>query len=201
MRSSRDRILDGAVQVMRTRGLANATTKEIAKAAGLSEAMLYKVFADKVDLFLGVFSERLPRVSVLHDGLGGYVGRDTVAANLRGLTGELLGFYLESFPIAASVFSDADLLRRQREGLHALRAGPDKVVDGVSEYLAAEQNTGRIVGDAPIRVIAELLVGACLHRAFITRFAEQTLTPTQTRRFARDTVNALLPILGTEGEP
>ncbi|MGH3995405.1 MAG: helix-turn-helix domain-containing protein, partial [Pseudonocardiaceae bacterium] len=36
--STRDRILDGAAEVMRTRGLANTTTKEIAKAAGLSEA-------------------------------------------------------------------------------------------------------------------------------------------------------------------
>lgn len=198
--TTRDRILDGAAQVMRSRGVANTTTKEIAKAAGLSEAMLYKVFDGKVDLFLGVFSERLPRVSVLHDGLSGYLGRDTVAANLRRLTGELVSFYLESFPIAASVFSDPDLLRRHREELHARGAGPDKVAEGVTEYLSAEQNIERIAADAPTRAIAELLVGACLHRAFLARFADEHVTPTQTRRFAREIVGALLPILGTDPE-
>jgi AcrR family transcriptional regulator len=50
MTTSRDRILDGAVDVMRSRGLARASTKEIARAAGVSEALLYKLFADKTDL-------------------------------------------------------------------------------------------------------------------------------------------------------
>ena len=113
--STRDRIMDGAVEVMRTRGLANTTTKEIARAAGLSEAMLYKVFRDKVDLFLGVLTERLPRVAVLSEEPEGRVGRGTVRAELRRLVSELLSFHLESFPIAASVFSDPNLLGRRQE--------------------------------------------------------------------------------------
>ena len=44
--STRDRMLDAAYTVMRTRGLARATTKEIAREAGFSEAALYKHFED-----------------------------------------------------------------------------------------------------------------------------------------------------------
>jgi AcrR family transcriptional regulator len=66
--TARERFLDGAAEVLRSRGFAAATTKEIASAAGLSEAMLYKVFRDKVDLFLGVLTERLPRVALVRDG-------------------------------------------------------------------------------------------------------------------------------------
>ncbi|HEX4258089.1 MAG TPA: helix-turn-helix domain-containing protein, partial [Streptosporangiaceae bacterium] len=47
MADTRDRILDAATHVMRTRGFARTTTKEIARAAGYSEATLYKHFQDK----------------------------------------------------------------------------------------------------------------------------------------------------------
>ncbi|MGH3944401.1 MAG: TetR/AcrR family transcriptional regulator [Pseudonocardiaceae bacterium] len=195
--STRDRILDGAAEVMRTRGLANTTTKEIAKAAGLSEAMLYKVFRDKVDLFLGVLSERLPRIAVLRDGPAEHLGRDTMPAGLRRLVAELLSFYLEAFPIAASVFSDPELLTRHREALRERGAGPHTVAEGVAAYLAAEQQAGRLAPTARPDVMAELLVGACLHRAFLVRFAGRTATPDHIRRFAEDVVKALEPALTT----
>ena len=60
MPDTRDRILDAAAHVMRTLGFARTTTKEIARAAGYSEATLYKHFQDKTDLFLAVLKERLP---------------------------------------------------------------------------------------------------------------------------------------------
>lgn len=197
--STRDRILDGAAVVMRERGLAHATTKEIARAAGLSEAMLYKVFRDKTELFLGVLTERLPRVAVISDGFLGHVGAATVRAGLRRLTAEILAFYLEAFPIAASVFSDAGLLARHREELRQRGAGPQIVVETVTAYLAAEQELGRLGPDAKPRVLAELLVGACLHRAFLTRFAGDTTTPEQLDRFAADVVDTLAPALHAPG--
>ena len=42
--TTRDAILDGALEVMRARGLARTTTKEIARASGFSEATLDKLF-------------------------------------------------------------------------------------------------------------------------------------------------------------
>ncbi len=189
--STRDRILDGAAEVMRTRGLAKTTTKEIAKAAGLSEAMLYKVFQDKVDLFLGVLTERLPRIAVLHDGPADHLGCGTVQESLRRLVAELLSYYLESFPIAASVFSDPELLTRHREALRERGAGPHMVVEGVAAYLAAEQQAGRMAPTARPEMVAELLVGACFHRAFLIRFAGETATLDRIARFATGVVSAL----------
>lgn len=193
--SSRERILDGAAEVMRTRGLANATTKEIARATGLSEAMLYKIFADKVDLFLAVLTERLPRIAVLSEGIGEHVGRGNLLTALRRLAAEVLSFYLESFPIAASVFSDPDLLARHREALRERGAGPHRLVDGVAGYLAAEQRAGRVADTVRPAAMAELLVGACLHRAFLICFAGETASPQRIRRFAADVVTALEPAL------
>ena len=67
---ARVRIVDAAHELMLTIGLARATTKEIAKAAGCSEAALYKHFASKEDLFVTVLKERLPKLGAAGGGAG-----------------------------------------------------------------------------------------------------------------------------------
>ncbi len=67
----------------------------------------------------------------------------------------------------------------------------------IATYLAAEQQAGRVAATARPEVVAELLVGACLHCAFLVRFAGETATPDQIERFAADVVNALEPALRT----
>ena len=193
--TARERFLDGAAEVLRSRGFAAATTKEIASAAGLSEAMLYKVFRDKVDLFLGVLTERLPRVTIVRDGFADQVGHGALDANLERLTAELLAFYLETFPIAASVFSDPRLLSHLREALSDRDRGPQVNVEAVTAYLAAEQQAGRVAVSAQPAAAAELLVGACLHRAFLTRFNGGDLTERELSQFATNVVDALRPLL------
>jgi AcrR family transcriptional regulator len=193
--TARERFLDGAAEVLRSRGYAAATTKEIAGAAGLSEAMLYKVFRDKVDLFLSVLTERLPRVALVRDGFAGQVGHGALAANLERLVAELLAFYLETFPIAASVFSDSRLLSHLRGALRDAGRGPQVNVEAVAAYLAAEQEAGRVRAAAKPAAVAELLVGACLHRAFLTRFNGDDITESDMTEFAADVVDELGPTL------
>jgi AcrR family transcriptional regulator len=193
--TARERFLDGATEVLRSRGYAAATTKEIASAAGLSEAMLYKVFRDKDDLFLGVLTERLPRVALVRDGFADQVDQGALDTNLERLAAELLAFYLESFPIAASVFSDSRLLSHLREALRDAGRGPQVNVEAVAAYLAAEQDAGRVAATAQPVTVAELLVGACLHRAFLTRFDGDDLTERGRSQFAAEVVDTLRPIL------
>jgi AcrR family transcriptional regulator len=168
--TTRDAILDGALDVMRTRGLAHATTKQIARAAGFSEATLYKLFADKTELFLCVLAERLPRVSVVSGALAGLVGTGTVTGNLIMMITEIERFYELSLPIAMSLFSDADLLARHREAVRARGAGPEVITERVAEYLRAEQRAGRVSEAVRAEAAALALVGACLQRAFLRCF-------------------------------
>src|SRR5215475_4785243 len=97
---TRETILDAADQVMHRLGLANATTKEIAQAAGLSEAALYKHFDDKTELFLCVLRERLPDLFAALRDLPNRVGKRTVRANLEDLARVALQFYEQSAPFA-----------------------------------------------------------------------------------------------------
>ena len=197
--TTRDAILDGALHVMRTRGLARTTTKEIARASGFSEATLYKLFADKVDIFLSVLAERLPRVSVVSETLSHLVGKNSLVENLQTMVVEIERFYEASLPIAMSLFSDVDLLAKHRTAVLAHGGRPDVIVVRVEEYLRAEQDIGRVRIDAPAAGAAIALVGACMHQAFLACFhgLTQDTEPTVDRVnvFAAEVVRSILPSL------
>lgn len=167
---ARERILDAAAVIMRRDGLVRATTKEIAREARCSEALLYKHFPDKRDIFLRVLTERSPRL----DLAGELPGTGTVAANLERLVADLLEFYEQSLPIAASIFSSTDLLLAHRESMTARGAGPHGPSTILARYLDHEVRLGRLP-DLDTDAIARLLTGAALHEAFLATYAGESI--------------------------
>ncbi|OZB84193.1 TetR/AcrR family transcriptional regulator [Microbacterium sp. 13-71-7] len=190
--SSRERILDAALLVMRERGLANTTTKLIAAQAGLSEAMLYKHFADKQQLFLSVLRERAPRARFEGDA-----GGESLAAGLAALVSDLMAFFTRTFPIAASIFGSPALLAEHRAGVAAHGGGPATVIDGVRARLVAEQDAGRIRADADTASAARVLVGAAFHQGFLAAFEGLDAVP-DAESIAAGIVDTVLPALATE---
>ncbi|MER6573702.1 helix-turn-helix domain-containing protein [Streptomyces sp. NPDC001093] len=163
---ARVRILDAAHELMLTVGLARATTKEIARAAGCSEAALYKYFDSKEDLFVRVLAERLPRLTPLLNGLAAKPGQGTLEGNLTEIARQAALFYEQSFPIAASLYAETQLKRRHDDALRTLGAGPHRPIQDLDAYLRAEQAVGRVRADADTFAAASLLLGACAQRAF-----------------------------------
>lgn len=175
--NTRDRILDAAADVMRTRGFARATTKQIARAAGYSEPMIYKHFADKSALFLAVLHERLeafgPLAAELTRAPGERSPRDWLAATASAA----ITFYLETFPMSASMFAEPDLLAAHRASMVETGAGPHRPVTAVAGYLRTEQDRGGISTAADCSAAADLLIGSCFQYAFLCCFAGRQ--PTQ----------------------
>ncbi len=168
METTRDRILDAAAELMRTRGIVRTTTKEIAKAAGFSEATLYKHFRDKEELLLRVLRERLPgfgRADVTP-------GEGRVEDNLFALTRGALDFYRRTFPMLGSLLSEPQLMAAHRESLRKYGAGPALAVEDVADYLRAEQSLNRIPADADPAAVAALLTGAGFQQTFLAFYAE-----------------------------
>ena len=163
---TRDVILDAAAEVMRTRGLANATTREIAKTAGYSEATLYKHFSGKVELLVAVLHERSPALTQLARALTGAQGNDLVG-DLTRIAGAAIAFYTQAFPMLASIFSDPSILAAHNEGLRQVGAGPHKPNEAVIGYLRGEQRRGTVRADADLYAAAALLLGACFQHAFL----------------------------------
>ncbi|MER7700630.1 MULTISPECIES: helix-turn-helix domain-containing protein [unclassified Streptomyces] len=161
---ARVRIVDAAHELMLSIGLARTTTKEIARAAGCSEAALYKYFSGKEELFVTVLAERLPRLGNLLGGLT--AGEGAVEGNLVDVARQAALFYEQTFPMAASLYAEPRLKRRHEEGMRELGVGPHLPIRQLDAYLRAEQAAGRVRADADTYAAASLLLGACAQRAF-----------------------------------
>jgi AcrR family transcriptional regulator len=175
---------------MRTKGMARATTKEIAHAVGLSEGALYKHFTDKPELFLTVLHERVPGFRVLADALAASEGplRERLIAIARAAT----EFYAAGFPMSASIFSEPQLLTAHRESLRKLNAGPHRPVLAVAAMLRTEQEQGEIDPVADCDAAAGLLLGACFQRAFLDSFEQKVTRPATVAIFAESIIDTLL---------
>jgi AcrR family transcriptional regulator len=188
---TRERMVDAAVRVMRSKGLAHATTKEIAREAGYSEGAIYKRFENKEELFLAVLTERLPPFADVLGELPRRAGREAVEGVLEEVARAALAFYGESFPMSVSVFSEPGLLARHREEMKRRGAGPQKANEALAAYLGAERNLGRVRGDADPEAAAAMLLGACFQRAFLASFSGEGAIPEQEEGFAAGVARTL----------
>ena len=185
--SARERILDAAADVMRRHGVARATTKEIAKAAGYSEALLYKHFRGKEELMLRVLRERMPAFVSK-----GVPGEATVEANLVAVVRGGVHFYQQSFPMMASMVAQPALMTASRESLREYGAGPSEPVAALTRYLDAERDLGRVAADADTAAVAALLMGACFQQGFLSYYAAGADAPPPPESAARDLVRPVL---------
>ncbi|MFC7307535.1 TetR/AcrR family transcriptional regulator [Streptomyces monticola] len=188
---ARGRILEAAHELMLTIGLARATTKEIAKAAGCSEAALYKHFASKEELFVSVLKERLPQLNPLLEELVARPGSRSVEENLVEIARGAARFYEQSFPIAASLYAETQLRNRHEAAMREMGTGPHMPILGLERYLHAEQKAGRIAADADTFAAASLLLGACAQRSFAYD-ADGSHPPPPVDEFATALVRTLL---------
>lgn len=190
---ARDRILDAGLAVLSEKGLLRSTTKEIARAAGYSEANLYKHFASKDDLMVAVFMERLPALGALLEALIRTPGTGELRANLEHVAATALGFFRGSVPIAGAVLADPQLLRKQRAtDVHATR-GPWVPMQRLTAYLVAEKEAGQLRPEDDPEAMAKLLMGACLQESFIHTLRESEVpTPAEDAALAARLVGAIL---------
>ncbi|AXE79562.1 TetR/AcrR family transcriptional regulator [Streptomyces atratus] len=195
---ARVRIIDAAHQLMLTIGLARATTKEIARAAGCSEAALYKHFPSKEELFVAVLKERLPRLNPLLKRLieTPGVGERTVEQNLTEIARQAALFYEQSFPIAASLYAEPRLKERHNAAMRELGTGPHMPIRGLDAYLRSEQAAGRVRADADTYAAASLLLGACAQRAFAYEATEGGGPPQSLEAFAASVARTLMRGVG-----
>src|SRR6266508_2350800 len=139
---TRRRLVDAAERVLRAKGLARATTKEIAREAGLAEGTLYLHFADKLDLLRAV-QEKL-----LHPPAK--AGTRTVEANLTEVAEQALVLHRDLLLVGSGLFADPELLERFRVRMRELGGGPHKAYGPIVAYLEAERAFGRVDAGADL---------------------------------------------------
>ncbi|MFG2006384.1 TetR/AcrR family transcriptional regulator [Spirillospora sp. NPDC048911] len=173
--SMRDRILAAAIQVIRGRGIVAATTKEIARTAGVSEGSLYNHFANKTALFAAALGEVTGTARAAMAEVLSATGRDTVEGNLTRLACAMVAFYGELLPMTGPVLADPELiawLRADGPGASTgASAGPVHGHTALISYLEAERRLGRLAEKADPAYLAAALLGGCQQHAFLTRLA------------------------------
>src|SRR5215204_5437048 len=186
---------------MRGKGLVRATTKEIARAAGLSEGTLYNHFANKEELFLCTLNELPSGFVSLMRGLRERAGTEAVQSVLEQIARSALDFYGEAIPMGASFFADPELLARHRELLQQRGAGPQRANEAVAAYLRVEQGLGRVRGDADPDAVAYMLLGAIYQYVYWRLFLGRPPEPNADDPFVAGILATLDPALAPVGEP
>jgi AcrR family transcriptional regulator len=180
---TRERILAAARAVLLEKGLVRATTKEIARAADVSEGTLYNHFASKEQLFLAALRFQPSGFFSLVGELPQRAGSASVSSTLAEVAWSALAFYGEAIPMGASFFADPELLARQRELLHEQGAGPQRANEGVAAYLREEQQRGRVRDDAEPDAVAYMLLGAIYQYVYWREFLGSEVDPRADERF------------------
>lgn len=180
---TRSRIIQAAADIMYQKGIARATTKEIARQAGCSEGNLYNHFGSKEEIFLAILSEQLPEFVPLLNTLPTRVGSGTVKGTLHDVARAALRFFNQSVPMGAAFFSERTLLARHRALLKERNAGPHKFNQAVAAYLQAEQAQGRVNPDLDPETVADLIIGSCFMRAYWRQFVGEETSSKQDEEF------------------
>jgi AcrR family transcriptional regulator len=149
---SDDEVLRVARGVFRRRGH-SATTREIARAAGVSEPVLYQRFGTKDTLFFRAMHATGPDVEAL---LGPAEPPDEALSYLLGVAERLVKFYCDVIPLVMRVmthpaFDPANLARLEPGGPAALQRG-------LAERLSRLARRG-LISSRPPATMARLIVG------------------------------------------
>jgi AcrR family transcriptional regulator len=168
MSDMRSRLVAAAVQVMREQGVARATTREIARAAGVSEGSIFNHFPTKADLLRAVFTEGIDNpLPAAMQKLWTEVGSGSLRDSLQALVVAAVRFYREVLPLSGPQLVDQREIARTREEAGE-RFGPVVGHVNLTRYLAVEQRLGRIGPDVDTALLALALLGASQQYAFLT---------------------------------
>ena len=161
---TRQALIAAAARVFLERGFARATTKEIARAAGVAEGSIYRHFDDKYalfhEVFLAVAGDTVEELAHFSER----AGRATLRENLERLLQLLSGMIEHTTSLTASIWADPEMARRfeayVRERMPmGLQGGPVAVA---AAYLRAEQERGRVRGDVDALEAAAVIVSVPL---------------------------------------
>jgi len=158
MRASdrRQEILKAALSVFSRKGFGGATTKEIAAAAGVTEAIIFRHFPSKQVLYTAVLDRRMqaPDVQEWLDRTRGFMQRNDDAGLFRALVEGVLKSYRENLEYARLLLFAA--LEGHEQGLAHNRQVSEPVGGELIEYLARRQREGALRGFNPVLIVSAL---------------------------------------------
>ena len=140
----REQLLDAAERLLADRQVSAITTRDIARAAGLSVGVLYNYFADKNDLIVAALLRRYEAQLAVFEADLPAAGEGDIEANLVRYAEALFALASETLPSIAGLVSDPALMHRFVAEIHGPEFGMQRTLGQIAAYLVAEQRLGRL---------------------------------------------------------
>ena len=179
----REAILDATLALMRERGIANLTSRDVAARAGVSDASVYYHFKDRTGLIEAAFAHGMESLrSIAEADLSKAPPNEVLPAAFD----SLVCFYRILVPILYAAQADEELRMMLSDYMHRRDLGPHKGVATLGCYLRKEQASGHVRREANADAIALLVIDCAF--AFASR--AEMLTDEKRRLPSREAVLA-----------
>jgi AcrR family transcriptional regulator len=193
---TRQHILAACARVIAERGIAGATTRAIAEAAGCAEGSLYRYFPDKAAMVHELIHREVPALFELLATLPDRAGTGSVRRNLEEVLGAAVDFYRFILPLIVGVMSAQELLLEQRRHFKETQHGPLRSIRTLAEYIRREQSLGRLSNRVPADNLARLVLGTAFQYSFMVELMGEDDESLGTKeRFVKDTIRTLGELL------
>ncbi len=157
LRDARSQLLAAGERVLLRDGPAGLTSRTVTDEAGVAKGVLHRHFADFDDYLATLVRDRVAAVDAISVELGDQAGSGTVTGNLSTALRQL--FDPLGLAIVRLVLSRDELRARlqaaTRQGIPTLT----EAVNGLTDYLVAEQQVGRILPGVAPATLAHALIG------------------------------------------
>jgi AcrR family transcriptional regulator len=193
----RSRLLDAAEGLLGEHRPATITSRDLARAAGLSDGVLYNHFADKHELLLAALVRRFDRLADAYAAEPVPAGGTSVADGLREVVRGAHAIQVALLPMLANLVGDPALFQRFLVEVHRAPVGGERFARPVRAWLAAEQDAGRI-RPADLDGLVDVVVGTVLLQGLIDVLGHRSDHDREQRMaaIAAALVPALFPVAG-----
>ncbi len=163
----RDELLSSALAVLRERGVARLTTREVASRANVSEGSIFYHFGDRQALLTAVFHEALRPLFAFKNDMDPTLVRtlSDVRAVLEQYVGAVHTFLDDGLDVLVAAHGDGGLRDEVGAVVAANDFGPHRGVAAMGAYFGALREAGLIAADVDTDAAAYLMVSATFLRS------------------------------------
>jgi AcrR family transcriptional regulator len=166
----REHLIDVTEGLLSHAPIAAITTRDIARAAEVSDGVLYNYFDDKTALILAALVRRYHRLARrFYDSLP-EAGAATVEDNIVAFAKGLFDLLDEALPTVAGLLTEPVLFHRMLDEIHRDELSPQLMQARLGEYLIEEQRLGRLPA-VDVAPVGALLMGSVAVMALSSHFA------------------------------
>lgn len=185
----REAILDATLELIRERGIAKLTSRDVAARAGVSDASVYYHFEDRPGLLKAVFEHGMKPLKFMSTVDQSELDRPTV---LREAMRSLEEFFSDSLPVMLAAQSDPELAAALAAHIQENDLGPHQGVESLGGYLRSEQDAGRVNPEVDVEAVALLVIDFSFSRVTRGQMLHQSEDRLPSRERALRTLNLLL---------